>query len=285
MIIKDLISEKYGNDSTILIDYLNDILQKHYKIIDDKDYKYELLKIAFESDELIQRSIYFLNETIKIQFPILLDKNDNIENNNNNSFYTKEECEKNFLSFISTKKTDRTFIFYENIKSEVFNHVLLYYFELLANEYFKNIIDKYKNNINNNLNKSKQECEELLLNQNLLYLKKALNHIDNVIENKNIEPTYLNNIGKLFSIAYVKLYIKYFAEIYYYCRDKISFRNIEQIICSKGSNSRKVVKIFFLKIFFNIVKIILNLMPFLIIKKIMQIFHLEQNIKNYQKLK
>jgi hypothetical protein len=129
--------------------------------------------------------------------------------------------------------------------------VLLYYFELLANEYFKNIIDKYKNNINNNLNKSKEECEELLLNQNLLYLKKALNHIDNVIENKNIEPTYLNNIGKLFSIAYVKLYIKYFAEIYYYCRDKISFRNIEQIICSKGSNSRKVVKIFFFKNIFQ----------------------------------
>ena len=71
------------------------------------------------------------------------------------------------------------------------------------------------------------------MNQNLLYLKKALDHIDNIFENKNIESTCLNKLGKLYSIAYVKLYIKYFSEIYYYCRDKISFRIIEQTLCNR----------------------------------------------------
>ena len=252
IIIKNIISEKYGNNSIILINYLNDLLRQQFKITGDKDYKYELLKIAFESDELIERSIYFINETINIPFPILINKNDNIKNNNNYSFYTKEECENYFLSFINTKKTDEIFAFYENIKSEIFNHVLLYYFELSANEYFKSISDKYKNNKNNNSNvRSKGECEELIMNQNLLYLKKALDHIDNIFENKNIESTCLNNLGKLYSIAYVKLYIKYLSEIYYYCRDKISFRIIEQTLCNRETNSRKVVKIFFFKNLFQ----------------------------------
>ena len=249
MIIKNIISEKYGNNSIMLVNYLNEILRQQFKIIDDKDYKYEIIKLVFESEELIEKSIFFISETIKIKFPILLEKNDILEKNNDYSFYTKEECEKYFLNFINEKKTDKFFIFYENIKSEIFNHMLLYYFELSIDEYFKAIIDKYKKN---NLNiKSKEECEDLFLNQNLLYLKKALNHIDNIMENKNIDPSHLNNLGKLYSIAYIKLYMKYFAEKCFYCRDKLSFKFIEQIIRSRESNSRKVVIIFFFKNIFQ----------------------------------
>ena len=250
--IKNIIAKKFGDNSNILADYLTNILRQQFKITDDENYKYEIIKLVFESERLIERAGFFISETIKIKFPILLEKNDNIDINNNFSFYTKEECEQYFLNFISEKKTDKFLIFYENIKSEIFNHVILYYFELLVNEYFKTIFDKYKYNINNNIDfKSKEECEDLLLNQNLLFLKKALNHIDNVMENKNIDPSNLNNLGKLYSIAYIKLYMKYFAEICFYCRDKISFKFIEEIICSKESNSRKVVIIFFFKNIFQ----------------------------------
>jgi hypothetical protein len=190
--IKNIIAKKFGDNSNILADYLTNILRQQFKITDDENYKYEIIKLVFESERLIERAGFFISETIKIKFPILLEKNDNIDINNNFSFYTKEECEQYFLNFISEKKTDKFLIFYENIKSEIFNHVILYYFELLVNEYFKTIFDKYKYNINNNIDfKSKEECEDLLLNQNLLFLKKALNHIDNVMENKNIDPSNL----------------------------------------------------------------------------------------------
>ncbi len=227
--LKKIISDKYGQDSDKLADYMSKLLMQQYKKIDDKDYKFELLTLAFETEKLMERSLYFIDSTFKIPFPVLLDKNTVKKAQNKYSFFTKEECEKYFLSFISQRKSDRIFSFYENIKSEIFTHVLLYYFELLANNYFNEIVNKYKENRpdpqNKNI-KSEKECQELVLNQNLLYLNKALIHIDNVVENKNLEQSNLNNLGKLFSIAYIKLYIKHLAETYIYSRDKISFEEI-----------------------------------------------------------
>jgi len=248
--LKKIISDKYGQDSDKLADYMSKLLIQQYKKIDDKDYKFELLKLAFETDKLMERSLYFIDSTIKIPFPVLLDKNTVKKAQNKYSFFTKEDCEKYFLSFISQRKSDKIFSFYENIKSEIFAHVLLYYFELLANNYFNEIVNKYKDRRpdpqNQNI-KSEKECQELVLNQNLLFLNKALLHIDNVVENKNLEPSNLNNLGKLFSIAYIKLYIKHLAEIYIYSRDKISFEEIIKIISGNDNNSRKIIKIFFYK--------------------------------------
>jgi hypothetical protein len=248
--LKKIISDKYGQDSDKLADYMSKLLMQQYKKIDDKDYKFELLTLAFETDKLMERSLYFIDSTVKIPFPVLLDKNIVKKAQNKYSFFTKEECEKYFLNFISLRKSDRIFSFYENIKSEIFTHVLLYYFELIANNYFNEIVNKNKESRPDpqNLNiKSEKECQELVLNQNLLYLNKALLHIDNVVENKNLEPSNLNNLGKLFSIAYVKLYIKHLAEIYIYSRDKISFEEIIKTISGNDNNSRKVIKIFFYK--------------------------------------
>ena len=130
--------------------------------------------------------------------------------------------------------------------------ILLYYFELLAHKYFNDIIEKYKNIAQENINnKTEKECQELLLNQNLLYLQKALNHIDNVYRNENLEKDSLNNIGKIYSIAYIKLYIFHMSLIYKYNKNKISFSPIIDIISSTNFNTRKVVKIFFLKNFFQ----------------------------------
>ena len=238
--LKQIISDKYGKDSDKLADYMSNLLRQQYKKIDDenKDYKYELLTLAFETDKLIERSMYFLDNTIRIPFPQLTSKK-------------KEECEKYFLSFISKKKDDKIYSFYENIKSEIFTHVLLYYFELVINNYFNEIVNKHiktRPDPQNPNIKSEKECEDLVLNINLLYLKKALNHLDNVMENKNLEAINLNNLGKIYSIAYIKLYIKHLAEIYFYSKDKLSFQEIINTISGNNeTNTRKVIKIFFFK--------------------------------------
>ena len=200
--------------------------------------KYELLILAFETDKLIERSLYFIDSTIKISLPPYSNKK-------------KEECEKYFLSFINKKREDKIFYFYENLKSDVFTHVLLYYFELIINNYFNEIVNKFKNvrpDPQNPNIKSEKECEELILSVNLLYLKKALIHLDNVMENKNLEAINLNNLGKLYSIAYIKIYIKHLAEIYHYSKDKLSFQEIIDTISGNNeTNSRKMVKILFYK--------------------------------------
>ena len=157
------------------------------------------------------------------------------------------------MNFITEKKQDKILLFFEKIKSETFNHILLYYFELIANNYFIEIINKYKKNKkeNHNMNnKTKKECAELVLKRNLLFFNKALNHLDKIFENKQLDESNLNNLGKIYSIAYIKLYLKYLVEIFIQGNNddnKIDFKPVIDIICNKENNVRKVIKIFFFK--------------------------------------
>ena len=190
--------------------------------------------------------MYFIEQTIKLPFPVLQEKKG--KKNNKYTFETKEECEKYFLNFIQDKKEDKILSFFEKIKSDSFNHILLYYFELLANNYFNEIKNKYKKNENQNINnKTKEECDELILERNLSFFIKALEHLDKTVENKNLDENNLNNLGKIYSIAYIKLYLKYLAEIFIYNNELIDLKPVIDVLSSKKNNMRKVIQIFFFK--------------------------------------
>ena len=251
--IKKIISDKFGENSDKLADYMSKLLRQQYRKIDNQDYKFELLNLAFENDKLIQRSLFFIEQTIKIPYPILIKKtNEKDKLPNKFTFFSKEECEKYFLDFINQRKKDRILAFYEKINNETFTQVLLYYFEMISYNYFNDIIIKYKNDRPDPQNpniKSDKECNELILNQNLLYLNKALKHLDNIFIKENLKEGALNNLGEIYSIAYIKLYIKYLAEIYRFNKNKVSFEPIIDVISNTEFNTRKVVKIFFFKNF------------------------------------
>ena len=243
--IKHIIEQKFGNDSDELADYMSNLLREQYRKIEDEDYKFDLLKFAFENDKLIQRSLYFIEQTIKLPIPIFQAKKG--KKNTKHIFDKKEECEKYFLNFVN-KKDDKILSFFEKIRSETFNQVLLYYFELIANNYFNEIKNKYQTKNTRNLNdKSKEECEKLILEINLSFFNKALNFLDNIFENRNIDNNNLNNLGRIYSIAYIKLYMKYLADIFINNNDIIDLKPIVEIMSSKNNNVRKVVKIFFFK--------------------------------------
>ena len=232
---------------------MSNLLRQQYRKIDNQDYKFELLSLAFENDKLIERSLFFIEQTIRIPFPILKVKTKKDEKlPNRNTFFTKEDCERHFLGFINLKKDDKIYCFYEKINNETFVQVLLYYFEMVTFNYFNEILNKYKNNKPDPQNpniKSDKECNELILNQNLLFLNKSLKHLDDVSNNENLNEGALNNLGKIYSIAYIKLFIKFLAEIYRFNKNKISFQPIIDVISSRECNTRKVVKIFFFKNF------------------------------------
>ena len=48
--IKTIIIEKIGKDSDILADYMSNLLRQQYRKIDDKEFKFQLLTMAFETD-------------------------------------------------------------------------------------------------------------------------------------------------------------------------------------------------------------------------------------------
>ena len=255
MKVKKIISDKFGPESDQLADYMSNLLRQQYRKIDNNEYQFELLNLAFENDKLIQSSLFFINYTINIPYPILYKKSKNDKKVVPKNWFEKEEdCARYFLNFISTRKTDRIYQFYENINNEIFNQVLLYYFEIVTYKYFEEIINKHKYNRpdpNNPNIKSKNECEELLLQQNLLFLSKALIHIDKCFTKEEIRERELNNLGRIYAIAYIKIYIKYLAEIYKYNKTKISFINIVNVLSSTEHLTRKVVKLFFFKNFYQ----------------------------------
>ena len=74
-------------------------------------------------------------------------------------------------------------------------------------------------------------------------------HIDKFYTKEGLDNKELNNLGNIFAISYVKLYIKYFAEIYKYNKTKISFKQIIDIISNTNIRTRKIVKFFFFKSF------------------------------------
>ena len=253
MKIKKIISDRFGSESDKLADYISNLLRQQYRKIDNNNYQFELLNLAFENDKLIERSLFFINYTIKIFYPVLYKKSPNMkEPIPKYWFEKKEDCAKFFLNFIRSKKNDKIYLFYENIQNETFNQVLLYYFEIIAYTYFTEIINKFKDDRpdqENPIIKSKNECEELLLKQNLLFLNKSLMHIDKFYTKEGLDNKELNNLGNIFAISYVKLYIKYFAEIYKYNKTKISFKQIIDIISNTNIRTRKIVKFFFFKSF------------------------------------
>ena len=67
------------------------------------------------------------------------------------------------------------------------------------------------------------------------------------MEKNHLEENNLNNLGKIYSIAYIKIYMKYLAEIFIYNEDKIDFAPIIEIFSCTNNNMRKVVNIFFFK--------------------------------------
>ena len=255
MKIKKLISDRYGEDSDQLADYMSNLLRQQYRKIDNENYRFTLLKLAFENDKLIQRSLFFISNTINVSYPVLYKKKENDKKIvPKNWFDKKEECVDYFLKFITQKKNDQIYLYFENIKNDTFEQVLLYYFEILAYNYFNDILNKYKGNRpdpNNPNIKSQNECSELLLEQNLLYLNKALIHIDKCFNKEDTEDRTLNYLGNIFAIAYIKLYIKYLAEIYRYNKTKIVFTSIIECLSSTEHQTRKVIKLFFFKNFYQ----------------------------------
>ena len=95
--------------------------------------------------------------------------------------------------------------------------------------------------------------EELLGNTSLDYLDEALLFLDDEISGNNKignKTNYLNKLGKLYSISYIKKYINnyieinknHFSEIYVW-------EDINNVLYRKDNKLRRMVKYYILKIY------------------------------------
>ena len=117
------------------------------------------------------------------------------------------------------------------------NENLLYRFEIVIDKYFQKIVK--------NGNDANQLCGNLSKN----YLEKAINYF---YQSNNVQKIILNNICKLYSIAYIKRYMNYLVEImcskdgYQKFCDRES---VNEILYRKEVLQKKIVFFYCLKIF------------------------------------
>ena len=144
----------------------------------------------------------------------------------------KDNLIKNFMNLEDEKykKFKNLINIINNINSPEFNEILLYFLEGQCQIYFQTILANYKNDFNLKC------CEELLLDVSLEYLKKSIQYL---YEHKNNNE---NNLLKLYSIAYIKIYCYYYVEINFNKFDNINWDIINRTLDDRDENNESIRK-------------------------------------------
>ena len=218
----------YRNNYVKYLDTILDLIKIIDNIFTEKNDKYINLVLFIIKQGIINLS----NENLKIYFIENLIKNELIQKRMKiflslifydfkpkikSDIESEEILLQNFLSLENKSLKLKEFIKGCNeLKSPIFNEVLLHFFECQCQSYFLEILNRYKNNY------SEKCCQELLSNMSLIYLKKAIKFLDN-------ENAINNNLLKLNAIGYIKTYCYYYVEINFKYFDKCNFNKINQI--------------------------------------------------------
>ena len=205
-------NEKYSN-------LLFFIFFHQYKNIFEENIRIKLLETFFSNKLLLKKSKFFLYLILKDLKPEVLTKKTD-----------KETLIKNFMNLEQLGKFKNIINICNNIRSNEFNELLLFFYEEQCQTYFSTILK------NNNNEFTSDYCNDLLLNLSLEYLKKAIEYLFK--QNNNNDN---NNILKLYSIAYIKTYFYYFVEINFNHHDKCNFEKINEIINDSNENNEKII--------------------------------------------
>ena len=189
----------FGNNLDEYSILMNKILLNYYKSEYNMDLREKIIKnILLEekfayNDKLLQYSYPLIQLLFKFSSfePSILkgQKEKFLDNFNNNTDSIKE--------YINDKNNEKI------------NDIFLFRFEIICDNYFKKIKDKKKDKKDEKkeINEQEKLCGDLSKN----YLEKAIKYI--YYKNPKIK---LNNICKLFCIAYIKRYLIYFIDILYH---------------------------------------------------------------------
>ena len=255
LLLIEIMGKILGKESAEFADVFINLIINQFLTIKDIQYKIKVLNLIYPNpDSKIKRQ----------QNPILLQRslpllillfNDGSENYNKpdklipiyNNKISREEKREKFLEFSKNENSSQyKLLKIINRPNKILDQIIIYYFEYLCELYFQNIKKINKDN-------EKNMFEELLGNTSLDYLDEALLFLDDEISGNNKignKTNYLNKLGKLYSISYIKKYINnyieinknHFSEIYVW-------EDINNVLYRKDNKLRRMVKYYILKIY------------------------------------
>ena len=226
-------------NSTSFNKLMSSIFYNEYIKIEDKDFRYNLLKKIISKNEFIYNCYPIMKQIIKeinisIEPRLILENLENIKLNNNNKLIdilNKNESE--FLEQVILQILEQKFLkFFDSIenidKNDRENKECFAKYFKKGENYQKNII----------FDKSFEIYEECV---------KTLN--DLISSEKGEDNT--SNLCKLYSIAYIKIYLTKFVELIEKY-DENEINDILHVISKFKNNTMKVIKIYILKILYNL---------------------------------
>ena len=173
--LKNILENKFliNNSENEYFYAINKIYRIYYNRIQDENFRFLMVKFSFENNKLNYNSIYFLNTIFDIKF---------------------NADSKDIFEFFESEKNNRYLLFLNQINSEIFNQILLYYFEILFHQHIciKNLKDEYK--------------------YNYIHFSQTIEYIINYMNNDF--NSNLSNLKLVYAIAYIKVFIHYFSKEY-----------------------------------------------------------------------
>ena len=176
-IIENKLLVKNSEDEYYFV--INKIYRIYYNRINDENLRFSMIKFSFENNKLNYNTIYFLNIIFDIKY----------------------NPDSDFFDFFVKEKDNKYISFLEEINSEIFNQILLYYLELLFNEQFSFWLKQNKHIYN--YNHFHQAIDYIVFSVNNNNKNNIINIINDVL-----------NIKRIFCIAYIKVFIHHYAKSY-----------------------------------------------------------------------
>ena len=222
------------------------ILLNRYKIVLNNNFRVKILELLVpKKAELSNKKL------IEYSYPLIsliLGKSEPEQNDSDEENKEKlEKYKKKFLAFVSNQN-DKNLSLKKILNKDYpgLNEVIIYYYENSCQNYFQQIKDKEGNN--------EKLCKKLCQGLSKLYLTLAINFMKDNFEEPNFGNTDLIILGKHYSIAYIKIYLKYYVEMIfdnYYLNFLDERIDINKILFSEETKISKEIKFYTLKLCLN----------------------------------
>ena len=228
---------------------MNKILLNEFLKVCDDEYRMEILNIIFKDNEFIINSTQILKVIIK-------------------NYIFHDPCTDLFenLKALSNEKNIVLIYLLNSINNPVLDEILLNIFEGEINYYFKSIplIKDKKDKLlfpkffkDNAKFKEPKDFKGIVFDKSFNFFIGLYQHLEKIVI-YGINQENNSNLSKLYSIAYIKIYLKHYVTYLKEAKDAKEFKDITDYINSKttfsdiypiSNNFQKVVHIYILKLF------------------------------------
>ena len=215
----------FGNNLDKYSQLMNKIIFNYYISTNNNSLRERIIK-----EVLIENRIKYRDILLEFSYPLLnlIFKFSSIE------LPEKKELKTLFLDKNHIKKIIND----KNVQK--INDILFYRFEIIFEKYFQNII---------NMNKSEKNIYQKLCGE---LSKKYLNEaIECYYKSNNFNNIQLYNIYKLFCLAYIKVYLRYYLDILIdknKCQQFVESEKVNEILFSMKTREKQVVNYYLVKL-------------------------------------